>query len=142
MGMYNMILGHSYFAGAILAVLGMEPKSFGRFRDAYMQDGLMVVFTRCGGGNRDDYENVFEMARQHPLFVDAVDDDYDSTYCSFRFRLPKQGQDELRPAGEIPITDEMRWEFVSSLAGCPSMPPLRDRWIEALDAIKKPDKEG
>lgn len=105
MSLYNMVFGVRASAPLILAVLKLEKDNFGRFRDAYFHRGqdkriTMHVYTRCGGGNRKDYEEVFEEMKAHPLFIDEWDDDYDCTYCTFEFRLP-EGDTELAQIAEV-----------------------------------------
>jgi hypothetical protein len=53
LGLYNMIFGRNTQAPALLAVLGFKSTTeVGRFRDAYISDGEIAVYTRNGGGNR------------------------------------------------------------------------------------------
>ena len=98
MNMYNMVHGYNPLVGILLGVLEVKPDDFGRFRDAYLikREGELqiAVFTRCGGGNRADYEDVFEEAREHPLYVEDYDDDFDSTYAYIIFKIP------VTPAGQ------------------------------------------
>jgi hypothetical protein len=51
--MYGMLFGQNPQADVILATLGLTRDSVGRFRDAYVADGQIVVYTRNGGGNRE-----------------------------------------------------------------------------------------
>jgi hypothetical protein len=99
-GFYNVVFGYNPIFGTALHALGLQPEDFERFRDAWLQDdpphGLrIVVHTRCGGGNRESYAEVFERMRAHPHFIREGDCDYDGTYANFEFRIP----------------DETRWLF-------------------------------
>jgi hypothetical protein len=52
-GLYNVLFGTNQSADELLAVLGLARASVGRFRDCYVSDGQIVVYTRNGGGNRE-----------------------------------------------------------------------------------------
>jgi len=143
MGLYNSVFGCHPLALKYLALLGLKHENFGRFRDAYPQTGAVVIYTRVGGGNRDDYPQVFEMAKNHPLFLEAVDDEFDRTYCSFRFRFPERGRDPL--PGEFleclpsPLGGnlDVAWRVVHHMrASVPSEPPSDVKWKRVLDSAK------
>ena len=53
MSLYNMLFGVNPLASACLFALGLRPQEVGRFRDAFIENGEIVVLTRNGGGNRD-----------------------------------------------------------------------------------------
>ncbi len=99
-GLYNSIFGVDQRAGLMLHILGLKAEDFGRFRDAYPSAEHIVVYTRCGGGNRDDYGEVFEKMEKHPLFDRDEDDDFDCTYCSFYFKHPKGAEEILKSMAE------------------------------------------
>lgn len=88
MSLYNMLHGVNPQAGVVLHLLGKTTEDFGRFRDAYITDTHLVVHTRCGGGNRESYEDVFVEMSEHPLYSYDQDDDFDCTYCDFYFTHP------------------------------------------------------
>ena len=81
MSLYNMLFGMNSDADKILGFLGKTREDFGRFRNVYMEDGYIVVHTRCGGGNREDYESVFDEMREHPWYSHDADEDFDCTYA-------------------------------------------------------------
>ena len=89
MSLYNMIFGMNPDSDKLLSFLGKTKEDFGRFRNVYMEDGHIVVYTRCGGGNRDDYEEVFDEMSTHPWYSHNADDDYDCTYASIYFKIPE-----------------------------------------------------
>jgi hypothetical protein len=113
MGLYNMIAGESPIADMLLESIGLKRESFYRYRDCYVNDGKIAVYTRGGGGNRecycDDYiedddvtvefegeqhleECVVLMQnqnRKHVLYLSDHDDDFDCTYATFYFKLPE-----------------------------------------------------
>jgi hypothetical protein len=88
MSLYNLLFGVSNQAPLVLNLLGKTEGDFGRFRDAYITEQYLVVHTRCGGGNRESYEHVFDEMASHPLYVHDQDDDFDCTYCDFFFKHP------------------------------------------------------
>lgn len=53
MSLYNMIFGQNERSDAILATLGLTTGDVGRFRNCYVADGEIAVYTRNGGGNRE-----------------------------------------------------------------------------------------
>lgn len=100
MSLYNMIGGVSPLASAVLHLLDLDQDDFGRFRDAWFEGDHMIVRTRTGGGNRDDYEATIEELSEHPLFVSEEDDDFDSTYMTFTFDFPEGVLEKLK--AELP----------------------------------------
>ena len=88
--MCNILHGRNHHAGVILAMLGLNESDFGRFRDAHVAEGEIAVYTRCGGGNREDYEEMFESLSQHPRYLRDKDDDFDSTYATIYFSVPAE----------------------------------------------------
>lgn len=93
--MYNMLFGKNPATAALLQILGKTEADFGRFRDVFLGDGLIAVYTRNGGGNRDDYQEVFEEMRKHPNFVGDEDDSFDCTYCTYYFTYPEEYKEIL-----------------------------------------------
>ena len=77
MRLYNLVFGEHDHADLLLSCLGLSKGDFGRFRPAYIGDGQIVVYTRVGGGNREDYESVFVQMQKHPNFLRDEDDDFD-----------------------------------------------------------------
>lgn len=91
MSLYNMLFGMNPAADVLLAMLGKTRDDFGRFRDCYPNDDgtQIIVHTRCGGGNRDDYEGVFDEMQAHPNYLSDADDDFDCTYADIVFSVPE-----------------------------------------------------
>ena len=112
MNMYAMLFGQNEAAEAILATLGLTQASedVGRFRDCFVADGEIAVYTRNGGGNREAYEKVFEKLREHPCYLRDEDDDFDATYATIYFSFPEEWRELLEPldAGE-PFDPSKRW---------------------------------
>ena len=81
MSLYNIFFGKHSQAEIILATLGLSPSDMGRFRDCFISDGQIVVYTRNGGGNRecwheDDPKDGSPKCRHHEIQeeVDEVEE--------------------------------------------------------------------
>ena len=113
-GLYNMLFGENENADSLLEFLNLNRAIFGRYRDCYLNhDGSkIIVLTRCGGNNRDDYDEVFNMARSHDLYLTDYDDPVDETYCYFEFKVPYEFEDQCRKLanGQEPLTVGERFE--------------------------------
>ena len=90
-----MVFGMNPDSDKLLGLLGKTTGDFGRFRNVYMADGYIIVHTRCGGGNREDYEDVFEEMSAHPWYSHDADDDFDCTYADIYFKVPDNQKDFL-----------------------------------------------
>jgi hypothetical protein len=132
MSLYNAVFG-SRDPSLITFCIGKTADDFGRYRDVWIEnsDGrlILAVYTRCGGGNRDGYEHVFAMAYQTPGYVSSHDDDFDCTYCTFRFALSPEKQEEF-----VATVREADPEFTVDRIQGPV--DTSDRWMKAIDAIK------
>lgn len=96
MSLYNALFGKNEHSNFLLTVLDLSEADFCRFRDCYVSDNFIVVYTRLGGGNRDYYENVYEKMKKHPQFVRDEDDSFDCTYSSFFFKIPENRISEVQ----------------------------------------------
>lgn len=116
MSLYNALFGTNSNADILLASLGITRANVPRFRDCYLEDGKIVIYTRTGGGNRHYYESVKscrdeypeyfkegsespsgpwnEDLRDLPGYLTDSDDEYDVTYATFLFE-PSAGVVEL-----------------------------------------------
>lgn len=90
--MYEALCDKTDYGPALLLMLGLGEKDFGRFRDAYLSpDGeQIIVYTRNGGGNREYYQDVFDTLSKHPNYLRDEDDDFDETYASIYFSVPDE----------------------------------------------------
>ena len=92
MSLYNALFGTNPLAPLLMRALDLAPEDCGRFRDCYFEgtpdEPRICVYTRNGGGNRDDHEGVTESLRAHALYAHDEDDSYDSTYAAYYFRVP------------------------------------------------------
>lgn len=95
MSLYNLVFGMNPDADKILQFLGKTREDFGRFRNVYLEDGYIVVHTRNGGGNREDYEYVFDEMSEHPWYSHDEDDDFDCTYANIYFKVPDNAESTM-----------------------------------------------
>lgn len=92
MSLYKTLFGENPDTNNLLGLLDLSREDFGRFRDIFLNaDGTeIIVYTRCGGFNRDDYKIVFDHMKDHPYYITNYDDEFDETYCYFLFDVPKE----------------------------------------------------
>lgn len=103
--MYNMIFKVNPYSKVIIEqVLNKSLENFGRFRDVFITDNHILVYTRCGGGNRAEYKYVFDEMANHGLYSHDEDCKYDSTYANIFFNIPKEYKEKLQPlvTAELP----------------------------------------
>ena len=53
MSMYNLLFGENLASDTILSTLNLTRRDVGRFRDCFIVEDKIAVYTRNGGGNRD-----------------------------------------------------------------------------------------
>lgn len=100
MSLYNALFGRNPLAPILKAMLDLDTEGgydTGRFRDIYIQkpekDGdepKIVLYTRNGGGNREEYQGVMDALAEHPNYLTDYDDDFDCTYASVEFSVPEK----------------------------------------------------
>lgn len=134
MSLYNMLHGTNALAGALLAMLELEPNGphpVGRFRDIHLSaDGTQIVLlTRNGGGNREHWSEEEREAGpecgctgciitynlpQHPNYIEDRDDDYDCTYAYVTFSVPEKYAEFCKgiATGVEPETLQQKFETV------------------------------
>ena len=117
MSLYNMLFGQNIMSDFILATIGLTQQDVGRFRDCFIEkagngDFVIAVYTRNGGGNREHWNNSYKeyvegencpcpgciieyKLPKHPLYIKDRDDDFDHTYATIYFKLPKEYEKEL-----------------------------------------------
>lgn len=102
-------------ASFVLVALGLEREEVPRYRDAYVDPSTepptLVVFTRVGGGNREEYREEIERMRARPGFLGDWDDPFDGAYAHFRYAAPEGARMDL-------IVGSMReagWTFASPM---------------------------
>ncbi len=125
MSLYNMLFGFNQMAPTLLKVLNFSTFDIPRFRDCFLKDGKIVIYTRTGGGNRDYYESkdsceenypeYFVHGSDHeetpcgpwnsdlrasPYYISDEDDDFDATYAYFYFSIPDEFKEDLKSLEE------------------------------------------
>lgn len=117
---YSLVFGSGESGKGLVKLLGLSPADFGRYRDAWVRQGRICVYTRNGGPNQEDYHIVDEAMSSHPLFEMAEDDDFDNTYRTYYFRFPPEYAEDLAKLPDEPSGDE-RWQaFLEALKSPPS----------------------
>lgn len=100
----------------VLPFLGKHPDEYPRFRDCFVgrvtrsktkddqfgiptmesdHSDVITVYTRTGGGNRENYKSEIESMRAMPGFIDDCDDSFDNTFASFVFKVPEEWRDDF-----------------------------------------------
>lgn len=106
MSLYDMINGFDPACVFIMPMLGRKQDEYPRFRDCFVEDGKIAIYTRVGGGNRNcgfGEEKLYE----DPYFVSTYDDEFDSTYATYLFDVPEKWKSDF---DKILDSD---WEHVS-----------------------------
>lgn len=96
MSLYNLIFGKNPDADKLLRLLDATEADFGRYRDVYVEDGYIVVHTRCGGGNREEYFP--DWVEDHPWYSHDKDGDFDETYADIYFKIPEATIEQYKVA--------------------------------------------
>jgi hypothetical protein len=101
MSFYNMIMGANPAVFFILPMLGeRHPDEYPRFRDCFIEqeegkEPEIHVYTRVGGGNRNDGFGEEELYK-HPNFLRTWDDDFDNTYATYAFSVPEEWREDFK----------------------------------------------
>ena len=94
MSLYNAINGFNPACVIIMPMLGRKQNEYPRFRDCFVEDGKIAIFTRVGGGNRGCGFGEEELYKD-PNYVTSYDDDFDCTYATYLFNVPKEWKDDF-----------------------------------------------
>lgn len=121
-GLYNMVFGMNPLSDVILATLGLTRQDCGRFRDCFVANSEIAVYTRNGGGNREEYQPIIDKLAEHPCYLRDQDDDFDCTYATIYFSFPEEFAEDLKKidSGEKFDPDK--------------------KWKDAIEAIKNGGK--
>jgi len=140
MGLYNWLSSPDPTAPFVLTYLQLDPQVCKRFRDAWIADHELAVYTRLGGNNRSRYPEVFELIRKHPHYLRDVDDQFDNTYCTFFFSVPEQYKGEVDSYLEKfgpGMTGDQRWKAGFERLEI-AIPPELQRAAEQSEAMAVP----
>lgn len=129
-----MLFGINDHYDILLACLNISPGDIPRFRDCFIRDDMIVIYTRTGGGNRHFYDSEpvcrqyypeyfdnedcpmvgpwNEDLRQNPYYIRDEDCTFDCTYAYFFFKFPPEFEEDLKAlcAGTEPYTPSERWQ--------------------------------
>ena len=133
MSLYNWLFGTNPMADIILATLGLTRDDVGRFRDAFVTDGKIAIYTRNGGGNREHWYDdtpegpdcpcvgCFMTYRVHqlPHYLYDEDDEFDSTYATIYFEFPPEHA-----------------ELLKAIDSCERFEPSK-RWLDMLERLRQ-----
>lgn len=132
MSLYSMLFGQNAQADLLLAVVGLRRSDVERLRDVFVDDDRIAVYTRTGGGNRESYPQL--ALYRNPLFVETEDDDFDSTYATFYFRIPDGFVQDVEELSD-PLSHGIRREFAQHIARTLRREPTEgDREMAAVEA--------
>ena len=127
MTMYNMLHGIHPTAGVVMSILELTPEECGRFRDAFITaEGEFAIYTRNGGGNREEYQGVIDTLAEHPNYLRDEDDEFDSTYCTIFFRVPEEHQESI-----VAYLEEVEKQGAQHLLKTPA-----ERFQDTIEALK------
>lgn len=92
--MYNSIFGVNPAASILLAMIGQDASSVGRFRDVFVREHegrpVIAVYTRNGGGNRSGCDHIGAGAK------------YGNERCRHHVMPEERDQTAFLPKGETP----------------------------------------
>jgi len=134
MSLYNMMMRTNPLAGNWLAMLDLTPAGMERLRDAWLQDdgehGLrVVVLTRCGGGNREAHQELYERLEKHPQYLGDRDADFDNTYAFHDFKIPEADKEDINTLLEQARAEEVYDRIVDNRT-------FKQRFDEVMAALK------
>lgn len=93
----------------------------GRERDVYVRHvpeyggTYIILLTRNGGGNREDYQDSFDSLETHPNYVDNWDCDWDCTYAEICFSIPEVHREEVMKMTQSKDPGEKFDDFINAL---------------------------
>lgn len=148
MSMYNLVFGDASHLLPLAYLFGIT--EIPRYRDLWVEKNddpekvTLVIYTRTGGGNREEY--LLENARlaEHPGYVGDEDDSFDSTYATFKFVVSKDMLDLNMVQDDFRDDIDGLWAAIKEEEVEPVDPS--ERWQEAIkaleDRVKHPDGQA
>jgi hypothetical protein len=145
MSLYNALFGYNKFAHILLRILDLDVVDVPRFRDCYLNEAgdEIIIFTRTGGGNREEYEAQNEALRKRPGFIADADDTLDVTYAKFRYSVPETYRtittaiaEITKQSGEI-VDPAEKFKGLLEKMQDPSTPKDDPQVAKAMDVGKK-----
>lgn len=90
MSLYNIMNGFNPACVLIMPMLGRKQNEYPRFRDCFVtEEKNIAIYTRVGGGNRNCGYGEEELYKDEN-FLTTYDDDFDSTYATYEFKVPEK----------------------------------------------------
>ena len=90
-----MVNGFDLACIVIMPMLGRKQEEYPRFRDCFVtEEDNIVILTRVGGNNRNcgyGEEKLYEDEN----FLNTYDDDFDSTYGVYVFKVPDRWKEDF-----------------------------------------------
>ena len=124
MSLYNMLHGmNAQLAVLLTPFLPMPVEEFPRFRDVFTSDeddptggeADIFIYCRMGGGNSECWEDnepncscpacEADLIEAYPECIERYDDDFDSTYCTFCFKVPSEWETDYLALSENRLID-------------------------------------
>lgn len=143
MSFYNMIFGRNPHSGLLLALVGLDEVSVGRFRDAFVAEGKICVYTRNGGGNRECW---YSYDRARPSHSPEEDAECTCCGCFMTYRVHKlphysHDRDDVFDSTYATIYFDFPEEFREVLEALDSGKPFDPEaaWMEAIEKVKEGD---
>jgi hypothetical protein len=136
MSLYNLLHGMTPATFFVLPILGQHPDKYPRFRDCFLMDetcpeynGMIHIYTRVGGNNREEYANQISALQSKNGYVTDYDDPYDSTYATFVFEIPPKWREDVDKfvRGELLETSQEYKDLIIS-----TYPKLADKLQHAF----------
>ena len=129
MSFYNILFGQNPMSKVLLAMLNLSTEKVGRFRDCFISEGKIAVYTRNGGGNRDCWNDcdpqctcpgctIENHLPEHPNYLYDKDDDFDCTYATVYFSFPEKYKELLGALDSgKPFDPDQRWlDMIDSIS--------------------------
>lgn len=90
MSLYNAMNGFNPACLLIMPMLGRQQDEYPHFKDCFVtEEKNIAIFTRVGGKNRNcGYGE--EKLYSDKNFLTTYDHDFDSTYATYEFKVPKK----------------------------------------------------
>ena len=128
MSLYNMIFGYNPACVFIMPMLGRKDTEYPRFRDCFVEDDKIAIFTRVGGNNRNCGFGEEELYSD-PNFVSTYDDEDDSTYGIYLFNVPDKWKPDFDKIldGRIKETSDDYKKYIKEF-----WPTMADKLSEIL----------
>lgn len=92
MSLYNIINWVNPATFIVLPILDIHADNIWRFRDCFIWSEWksILIYTRLWWWNREYHKKDIEKLRNIKWFIKDYDDDFDCTYATFEYSVPKE----------------------------------------------------